>query len=128
MTWLREEAAGPTPLDRVFGLRPNAYARFTELLDALPAGGVDEETLAACRDRIDALLRYESDPTIALDLSAAQRAAVGYAEQYALDPHGLRDVDFESLHEHYTDAQLATLTLAVAMYDALARFSVALEV
>ncbi len=128
MTWLREEAAGVTALDRVFGLRPNAYARFTELLDALPAGGVDETTLDACRARIDALLRYEPDPTTALDLAAGPRAAVGYAEQYALDPHGLRDADFEALHVHFSDAQLATLTLAVAMYDALARFTVALEV
>jgi hypothetical protein len=128
MTWLTEEAEGASPLDRVFGLRPNAYARFSELIDALPAGGVDEVTLDACRARIDALLRFEPDPTSALDLSDAQRAAVGYAEQYALDPHGLRDSDFDALHEYFTDAQLATLTLAVAMYDALARFSVALEV
>ena len=128
MTWLREQAAGATALDRVFGLRPDAYARFTELLDALPAGGVDESTLDACRSRIEALLRFEPDPTTALDLDDAQRAAVGYAEQYALDPHGLRDTDFDALHAYFTDAQLATLTLAVAMYDALARFSVALEV
>ena len=128
MSWIGEEAVGITDLDRVFGLRPNAYARFRELLDALPAGGVDEVTLAACRARIDALLRLEADPTGALDLSDAQRAAVGYAEQYALDPHGLRDSDFDGLHAYFTDAQLATLTLAVAMYDALARFSVALEV
>jgi alkylhydroperoxidase family enzyme len=128
MTWLREQVAGATALDRVFGLRPDAYARFTELLDALPAGGVDESTLDACRARIEALLRFEPDPTTALDLADAQRAAVGYAEQYALDPHGLRDTDFDALHAYFTDAQLATLTLAVAMYDALARFSVALEV
>jgi len=128
MTWLREAAPGATALDRVFGLRPNAYARFRELLDGLPRGGVDEPTLDACRARIDALLRFEPDPTTALALDDAQRAAVGYAEQYALDPHGLRDSDFDALHEHYDDAQLATLTLAVAMYDALARFSVALEV
>lgn len=128
MTWLREAAPGVQPLDRVFGLRPNAYARFTELLDALPAGGIDEATLAACRARIDALLRFEPDPTGAFDLSDTQRAAVGYAEQYALDPHGLRDSDFEALHVYFTDAQLATLTLAVAMYDSLARFTVALEV
>jgi alkylhydroperoxidase family enzyme len=74
------------------------------------------------------LLRIEPDPTGALELSEAQRAAVGYAEQYALDPHGLRDSDFDAMHRYCTDAQLATLTLAVAMYDALARFSVALEV
>jgi len=128
VTWLREQAPGATGLDRVFGLRPNAYARFTELLDALPAGGIDESTLDACRARIDALLRFEPDPTGALPLDEAQRAAVGYAEQYALDPPGLRDSDFDALHAYFDDAQLATLTLAVAMYDALARFSVALEV
>jgi alkylhydroperoxidase family enzyme len=128
MTWLAEHVDGATPLDRVFGLRPEAYARFRELLDALPAGGVDRTTLDVCRARIDALLRLEGDPTSALELSDASRAAVGYAEQYALDPHGLRDSDFDALHAHFTDAELATLTLAVAMYDALARFSVALEV
>ena len=128
MTWLRSQAEGDTPLARVFGLRPNAYARFTDLLDGLHGAGIDDGALDACRARIDALLRFEPDPTGALDLTDAQRAAVGYAEQYALDPHGLRDSDFEALHEHFTDAQLATLTLAVAMYDARARFSVALEV
>jgi alkylhydroperoxidase family enzyme len=128
VTWLREEGAGETPLDRVFGLRPKAYASFRELLDGLTDGGVDAPTLAACRARIDALLRLEPDPTGALALTDAQRAAVGYAEQYTLDPHGLRDADFETLHAYFTDAQLATLTLAVAMYDARARFSVALEV
>ena len=128
MTWLRSQAPGATAVEGTFGLRPNAYARFRELLDGLGDGGVDPETLAACQARIDALLRLEPDPTGALALTPAQRAAVGYAEQYALDPHGLRDSDFEALHEHFTDAQLATLTLAVAMYDALARFSVALEV
>jgi len=128
MTWLRTVADGHTGLDRVFGLRPDAYARFRELLDLLPAGGIDTTTLDACRDRIDALLRFAPDPTAARELTAAQRAAVGYAEQCALDPHGLRDTDFDALHEHYDDAQIATLTLAVAMYDAQARFSVALEV
>ncbi len=128
MTWLRREAQGATGLDRTFGLRPNAYARFGELLDGLARADIDPETLDACAARIDALLRFEPDPTTALDLTDAQRAAVGYAEQYALDPHGLRDSDFVALHEHFTDAQLATLTLAVAMYDAWARFSTALEV
>jgi len=128
MTWLRSEAPGATPLDRVFGLRPNAYARFGELLDGLADGGIDSATLEACAARIDALLRFEPDPTTARSLTDAQRAAVGYAEQYALDPHGLRDSDFVALHEHFTDAQLATLTLAVAMYDARARFCVSLDV
>jgi alkylhydroperoxidase family enzyme len=128
VSWLRSTAPGTTPLGQTLGLRPNAYARFCELIDGLPNGGVEAETLEACAARIDALLQLEPDPTTALVLSPAQRAAVAYAEQYALDPHGLRDRDFELLHEHYTDAQLATLTLAVAMYDARARFAKALEV
>ena len=128
MTWLREEAPGASPLDRVFGLRPGAYATFCDLLAALHGGGIDDVTLAACGARIDALLRLESDPTAVMELTQSQRAAVGYAEQYALDPHGLRDRDFEALHVYFSDAQLATLTLAVAMFDARARLSVALEV
>ena len=129
MTWLREEAPGVDARSIASsGCDRTRTRRFRDLLDGLADGGVDATTLDACRARIDALLRLEPDPTGALDLSEPQRAAVGYAEQYALDPHGLRDSDFDALHEHYTDAQLATLTLAVAMYDALARFSVALEV
>jgi hypothetical protein len=91
VTWLRSVAPGATSFERVFGLRPNAYARFTELLDGLAGGGIDTTTLDACAQRIDALLRFEPDPTTALPLTEAQRAAVGFAEQYALDPHGLRD-------------------------------------
>ena len=125
MTWLRTDASG---VDAVFGLRPNAYTRFRELYDGLWDGGVDAVTLDACRDRIVALLLCAPDPTATRDLSRAQRAAVDYAEQYALDPHGLRDEDFVALHDYYDDAQLATVTLAVAMFDALARFSTALEV
>src|SRR5689334_14675025 len=113
MTWLREVAPGESPLDRVFGLRPNAYATFCALLDALHGGGIDDVTLTACGSRIDALLRFEPDPTGGSELTEAQRAAVGYAEQYALDPHGLRDSDFDALHAYFSDAQLATLTLAV---------------
>jgi alkylhydroperoxidase family enzyme len=124
MTWLRTNADGAAA---VFDLRPEAHAGFNDLYAGLWNEDVDEATLDACRDRIAAVLAYAPDPTADRDLSPAARAAVAYAEQYALDPHGLRDADFVALHEHYTDAQLATLTLAVAMFDALARFSTALE-
>ena len=125
MTWLRTDATG---FDGAFGLRPAARDAFGRLYDGLWRGGVDATTLAACEARVQAVVRIEPDPTSTFDLDAAQRAAVDYAEQYALDPHGLRDADFVRLHEYFSDAQLATLTLAVAMFDAKARFSVALEV
>ena len=85
-----------------------------------PTAASTTSTLDACRRPHRRLLRFEPDPTDRARRSTeAQRAAVGYAEQYALDPHGLRDSDFDALHAYFTDAQLATLTLAVAMYDAL---------
>jgi alkylhydroperoxidase family enzyme len=127
MTWLRTESAGATPFDRVLGLRAEALRRFAELRAALAHGGVDPETLERCRERVDALVRCRPDPTGGRLRDEAQRAAVAYAEQYALDPHGLRDADFERLHQHFSDAQIAALTLAVAVSDAQARFTVALE-
>jgi hypothetical protein len=128
MTWLPTTADGDTPLDRVFGLRPAAYERFRDMYERLWDGGVDGGTLDVCRVRVDALLQLEPDPTASLELTDSQRAALAFTEQYVLDPHGLRDSDFDELHRHFDDAALATLTLAVAMFDARARFSVALEV
>lgn len=128
MTWLPETADGDTALDQVFGLRPAAYERFLALYDGLRAGGVDAGTLDLCRDRIGALLRCERDPVDWSSATDAQRAALAFAEQYVLDPHGLRDADFEVLHTHFAPEAIATLVLAVAMYDARARFECALEV
>ena len=46
MTWLAESAPGPTPLDRTFGLRPEAYARFRELYGGLWDPAVIDEVVA----------------------------------------------------------------------------------
>ena len=126
MTWLPRVATGTRPLDHVFGLRPDAYARFLELYEGLVSADVDAATLELCRRSVFALLRQEQSGVEALD--DAQQAAVVFAEQYVLDPHALTDADFERLHRFYDDAQIATLVLAVAMFDARARFEVALEV
>jgi len=81
-----------------------------------------------CRDRIEARVRCVPHPLDENTLSPSARTAVRFAEQYALDPHGLTDRDFDLLHEHYSDEQIASIVLAAAMFDARARFSVALEV
>ena len=127
MTWI-PIVGGATTFGSLFAICPNAHDRFDELYDSLWAGGVDAITVDACRDRIDARIRCEPDLLDEQQLSPATRAGVRFAEQYALDPHGLTDRDFELLHEHYTDEQIATLVLAAAMFDARARFSVALDV
>jgi len=127
MTWLPIEGGAAT-FGSLFAICPDAHDRFDELYESLWTGCIDAQTLEACRARIDARVRCEPDSFDEQQLSSAARTGVRFAEQYALDPHGLTDRDFELLHEHYTDEQIATLVLAAAMFDARTRFSVALDV
>jgi alkylhydroperoxidase family enzyme len=152
MTWLAETAPGATPLDRTFGLRPDAYARFRELYGGLwdPAV-IDLRLLELCRLRIATIVGCDGERAVrfsdAVDagvteadvaalpawpssprFSPAERAAIAYAEQYVMDPHELTDEHFATLHQHLDEPALATLSLAVAMFDALARFRLALGV
>ncbi len=152
MTWLPDAAPGSTPLDRAFGLRPEAYARFREMYAGMwDAAVIDPALLVLCRLRIATILgceaervvRYAAAIDVGLDESriaglpqwptsprfnAAERAAIEFAEQYVVDPHGLTDRQFEALHDGFDEPALATLTLAVAMFDALIRLRLALEV
>jgi len=152
MTWLHETAPGASPLDRVFGLRPEAYARFRELYGVLwEPDAIDPGLLELCRLRIatilgspgDRALRFGAATAAGLTeddvaelprwpdsprFAGARRACLAFAEQYVIDPHGLTDADFDALHEHLDERAIATLTLAVAMFDALGRFRVALDV
>jgi alkylhydroperoxidase family enzyme len=152
MTWLPETVVGSTPLDRVFGLAPDAYARFRELYGTLWSGdALSPAIVELCRLRIAMVQRCEAELTLRYDdaisagcteeqvrslarwptarsIDDATRAALAFAEQYVLDPHELTDAHFDALHEHFDERAIATLALAVAMSDALGRFRVALGV
>ena len=148
MTWLAASATGDSDVDRAFGLLPDAYAQFRELHRSLwDPVFLPLETLELCRRRVASLLAAPADDPLAgaperavtmaklADLprcgasplfSAEERACVAYAEQYVLDPHGFTEDDFARLRGMLDARQIATLTLAVAMFDALARFRLAL--
>lgn len=152
MTWLPVTAPGATPLDQTFGLRPDAYARFREMYGGLwDPTVIDPRILELCRLRIATVLGCESERAIrfadaanagvAADdvtelpqwptssrFTGCERSCIEFAEQYVMDPHELTDAHFDALHEHLDSPALATLTLAVAMFDALARFRLALGV
>jgi alkylhydroperoxidase family enzyme len=152
MTWLTESASGATPLDRVFGLTPAAYERFRALYATLWDGrAIDAATLELCRLRIATLLGAKGERVVrwsaARDAGCteaqvnalpgwpesplftdAQRLCLQFAEMYVLDPHSVRDEDFTDLREHLDAPAIAKLTLAVAVFDALARFRLALDV
>jgi alkylhydroperoxidase family enzyme len=152
VSWLPEAAPGSTPLDHAFGLRPDAYARFREMYAGLwDREVINPALLELCRLRIATILgcaaervvRYDvprdagldeariaalSQWPTALEFSAAERAAIDFAEQYVIDPHQLTDAHFDALHDEFDEPALATLTLAVAMFDALVRIRLALGV
>ena|SRR5579862_1423990 len=135
----------------LFGLIPEAYGQLGVLYAGLWDAGVDPITLELCRlrvatligsaadlavrdpravaaglaeDVVEALASWTSSPLI----TDAQRAVLAFAEQYVLDAHGVTDAEAAALHVHFSPAQLATLTTALAVFDALARVRTVLSV
>ncbi len=148
MTWLPDTAAGATALERVFGLRPEAHARFQALYAELWRTGLDPTLLELCRLRIATLLGCDAEcrvrhPAAVLDqatiddlprwptsprFDARRRACLAFAEQYVLDPHAIADADVAALRLELGDGGVAALTLGIAVIDALVRFRLALDV
>jgi hypothetical protein len=150
-TWLPSSAGAGTATSDLLALLPAGHAELRALYDGLWDAGVDPVTLDLCRLRMSMLIIPGADPgppdsravaaglddELLSDLAhwptsdrfeAARRAAIGFAEQYVLDPHGFTDGDAAAMHEHFTPPQLATLTTAVATFDALARVRALLTV
>ena len=150
MSWLIQPDDRADDFETVFGMTPGAYARFRVLYASLwNPKALDLGVLELCRLRVAALLGCASETQFrvpearssglpeakiaALPLypssplfSELERRCLAYVEQYVLDPHGLEDRDFELLREHLNDAQISALTLAAAVFDALARFRLGL--
>jgi alkylhydroperoxidase family enzyme len=95
------------------------------LMASTSAADVDPRLIDRCGRHIAARLAGERTPSDS-GLSDAERAALAFAEQFVLDVRGFTDADDAALHEHFTDAQLATLTFAVATFDAIARVNAVL--
>jgi alkylhydroperoxidase family enzyme len=119
-TWLPVGADPREPVD-VFALLPAGAAELRALCDALWEADVDPATLERCRQRITALVTGRADTLEPPAGSDAQRAALDFAEQFVLDPHGCTDEQMLDLSHHFSAPQLATLTTAIAVFDALAR-------
>jgi alkylhydroperoxidase family enzyme len=151
-TWLPAEAGGATALERVFGLTPRAYQAYRDLDRALwdPAL-VDPALVELCRLRIaqlvgcDAELAVRHDEARASGLTEAKidalrlwptsphysdrdRAVLNFAEKFVIDASSVDDDDCAALRAHLPDPEIAALTTAIALFDAMARFQVALGV
>lgn len=156
MTWLPDEAEGATGFDRAFGLRPDLYGPFREFYavfwrDEL----VDLVVLELCRLRVAQLLgceselavRYAPNGILPLDalvseeivtelaqwptserFDAPQRAALAFAEQFVIDPKGIRGPVRDELRAHFALPEVVALTEALALFDGFTRFRLVLGV
>ena len=136
----------------MFGLTPRAYDRFRALYASLWSPTIlDPSVLELCRLRVATLLACETEARVRFVEAAEhglteakisvlphygtsplfsdlERRCLAYVEQYVLDPHAIEDRDFGLLREHLSEQQIAALTLAAAMFDALTRFRLGLSV
>ena len=120
-TWLPVDAGAG-----VWDLVPAPHQQLLDLHASLVRSGLDPSLLDACWTRIDVLVGGAPDVTTDPSMSDAERAAVGFAEQFVLDPRGVSDAQAEELHRLFADSQLAALTTAVATFDAVARVTAVL--
>lgn len=141
----------PGPGDDLLALLPAGQDELRSLYAGLWEADVDPVTLELCRLRLATLVRSDADLAArepravgaGLDeaqvealpgwpssphFTEAQRAALAFTEQFVIDPQGFTDADAARMHEHFTPPQLATLTTAVACFDALARVRAMLTV
>jgi len=90
---------------------------------------LDRSIVELVRTRVGQLLGL---PGVRLDaaaeLSPPQRAALGFAEQYVLDPGGITDEQAAQLNTLFSEPELTALTFCVAVYDAIGRATLVLDV
>jgi alkylhydroperoxidase family enzyme len=134
--------------DAVLALRPDLGAPYREFVGLFWARRlVDPVTLELCRLRVAQLLGGREDLALrtrpALDagltdehvarlpewrtaacFTDAQRAALGYAEQFVLDPHGVDDAMRTGLGGHLSPPEVVALTEALALFDGFTRLGV----
>ena len=119
-TWLPIAPEPTTPVD-VFAVLPAGTAELDRLYAELWESGLDRSTLEVCQARINTMISGRAAAPEPEPETDAQRAALGFAEQFVLDPHGCTDEQMHALQRFFSASQLATLTTAIAVFDALAR-------
>jgi len=151
-SWVPDRAPGTTEFGRVFGLRANLFAHYRDFYARLWDPGVmDPVVLELCRIRVahlvgvDDALSERSRPALDGGLSEdavaelpswttsarfdeTTRACLGFAEQFVLDPSGLRSGDRAAVRSAVGYRKLVGLAQAVAVFDGFSRFRLVLGI
>jgi len=70
---------------------------------------------------------WADDFTANPDYSAAECAAIGFAEQMAVDHHRIGDAELAALREHFDDAQILELMMMAGQYIGFGRMLAILQ-
>ncbi len=146
MSWL---TGTDTSRDDLLAKRPPLAEAHQQLIDAIWASPVPAPVLELCRlrmakllgcvpalaqryppplqaglteSKIERLSNWPTDPAF----TAAERACIGFAELFVMDPHAITDDESESVRLHLGDAGLVAFTTALGVWDNQHRFDNAL--
>lgn len=75
-------------------------------------------------EKLDAIADYARSPLF----TAAERAALAFAEEMCRTPVEVPDAVFDELKRHFSETQIVDLTAAIAVENLRARFNRALEI
>jgi alkylhydroperoxidase family enzyme len=152
MTWLPETTTGATPIERVFGLRPELFAACRDFATIFWEQRIlDPALLELCRMRVGQMLGAEvpalcdamRDARAALPaakvadlagwwMSAAfsetECACLRFAEQFVLDPSGIGDDDAAAVVAALGEPGIVAFVEVLAILDGFSRFARFLDV
>jgi alkylhydroperoxidase family enzyme len=145
VTWLPERASGANALERVFGLRTNLFAAWSEFVSLLWEKRLAPPVilqlaqlrvrqlhgLALGAQRMSEALAAGWDESRVAELGAwwksarfdaAERACLRLAEQFVLDAKGISDEEIAPVRAALGDAAVVALVEALAIFDGFTRF------
>src|SRR5206468_1151592 len=123
-TWLPVACSAGSESEAVLALQPEAGRRLREAL-ALSWRITDPGLLQRCRLRMADVLGC---PTVIATTYGREEAAVGYAEQFAVDQKGITDEQKAELARRLSPRELVDLVQALNVHDGWLRVLTVLDV
>ena len=131
-------------LDELMAARPQAHEHYRDLDALIWDGRLDPALLEVCRVRIANL--HACGPELALEradigdkrrmiaqwpssplFSDVERALLRFTEQYIIDAQGVTDADAAGVTSVLSGPEIAAFTIAIGTFDAICRFTLALD-
>jgi hypothetical protein len=107
--------------DEAFGVRPDLHEPFRDFVGLLwHRSGMDPALLDKCRVRVAQL--HRCDAALVVDAGSDEPLAIGFAEQFVIDAHGVDQPMRDGLAEQLGMPGLVALTEALAVFDGFTRF------